>query len=385
MLCKNLLSVIFFLLFYLTYLLSNIHIYIPMTKQTLQMLTVPENEAQEMMKPLADKTIAIIWCGSQWHAHALNLQDSWLNVVVWLRKESSTRDRAEKAGLKVMETAEAAQAGDIIMMLVPDTKQPKIYKDSIAPHLTAGKSLVFSHWFNIHYGTITPPADVDVWMIAPKWPGHIVRQTYTQDFWVPCLLALHQDATGSAKKLAIAYATWIGWARAGVIETSFKEETETDLFGEQTILCGWTVQLIQKWFETLIEAGYKPEVAYFECLHELKLIVDLIHVWWIAAMNYSISNTAEWGEYVSGNRIIDDGVKDRMKQVLAEIQDGSFAKRWIEENENGCPVFEQYRKDMNVHAIEEVWEQLRDMMKIKDRLQWWWTKQFLAEEQVKGK
>lgn len=342
----------------------------------IQMLT----EKDVNLWLIKEKKVAIIWCGSQWHAHALNLQDSWVDVVVWLRKESSTWEKAEKAWLKVMETWEAAKYADIIMMLVPDTAQPKIYEDSIKQHLTAWKSLVFAHWFNIHYKTIVPPSDVDVWLVAPKGPGHMVRQTYTQGFWVPSLFAVHQDFTGQAKDLALSYAAWNWWARAGLIETTFKEETETDLFWEQTVLCGWVTQLIQKWFETLTEAWYKPEVAYFECLHELKLIVDLIYVGWISAMNYSISGTAEWWEYVSWNKIIDDSVKVRMKEVLWKIQDWSFAREWIKENEDGLPNFKKYREEIVKHPIESVWNTLREMMKIKDRVQGGGTKGFLAEE-----
>lgn len=332
---------------------------------------------------LNDKTIAILGCGSQGHAHALNLQDSGVKVVVGLREGSQSWGKAEAAGLTVMETGAASKAADIIMMLVPDTLQPKIYEESVKPNLEAGNSLVFAHGFNIHYGTIVPPTDIDVWMVAPKGPGHIVRQTYTQDFGVPCLLAIHQDATGNAKEIGLAYAAGIGGARAGVIETTFKEETETDLFGEQTVLCGGTVQLIQKGFETLVEAGYQPEVAYFECLHELKLIVDLIHVGGISAMNYSISDTAEWGEYVSGNKIIDDGVKDRMKAVLAKIQDGSFAKEWVDEYNNGAPNFKKYREKIIDHKIETVGEELRELMKIKERMSGGGSKQFMAEDEKK--
>lgn len=332
---------------------------------------------------LAGKKVAIIWCGSQGHAHALNLHESGIEVVVWLRQWSATRGKAEAAGLIVMETGAAAAHADIIMMLVPDEDQPAIYETSIRDNLNAGDSLVFAHGFNIHFDAITPPADIDVWMVAPKWPGHIVRQTYTQDFWVPCLIAVHQDATWSARDLALAYAAGLWWARAGIIETTFKEETETDLFGEQTILCGGVVQLIQKGFEVLVEAGYKPEVAYFECLHELKLIVDLIHVWWIAAMNYSISNTAERWEYMSGNRIVDDETKERMKDVLGEIQDGTFARKWMEESKNGRPHFDMHRQELIDHPIEHVGDTLREMMKISDRLQWWGSAQFLAEEQKK--
>lgn len=329
---------------------------------------------------IKQKKVAIIWCGSQWHAHALNLQDSWVEVVVWLREASPTWEKAIWAWLKVMETSEAAKWGDVIMMLTPDTKTAQIYKESIKKHLKKWKSLVFAHWFNIHYKTIKPPKDVDVWLVAPKWPWHMVRQTYTKWFWVPCLFAVHQDATWNALEIAKSYAAWIWWARAGLIETTFKEETETDLFWEQTVLCWWVTQLIQQWFETLTEAWYKPEVAYFECLHELKLIVDLIYVGWISAMNYSISDTAEWWEYITWNKIIDSWVKKRMQKALKDIQNGKFARQWIKENKEWLPNFKKYRDEIIKHPIEKVWDELRDIMKIKDRLEWWWTKQFLAED-----
>ena len=333
---------------------------------------------------IKEKKVWIIWCGSQWHAHALNLQDSWVEVAVWLREWSATWKKAESAWLKVMETSKVAEWADVIMMLVPDTSQPKIYEDSIKQHLTEWKSLVFAHGFNVHYKTIVPPENVDVWLVAPKGPWHMVRQTYTQGFWVPCLFSVFQDYSGKARDLAMSYAAWNWWAKAGLIETTFKEETETDLFWEQAVLCWWVTQLIQKWFETLTEAGYKPEVAYFECLHELKLIVDLIYVGWISAMNYSISGTAEWWEYVSWNKIIDDSVKDRMKEALWRIQDWSFAKEWIEENKNGLPKFNEYRKLIIDHPLETVWNTLRDMMKIKERVQGGWNKEFLAEEAKKN-
>ena len=340
-------------------------------------------EKDTSLDPLRGKTVAIIGCGSQGHAHALNLQESGIKVVVGLRKGSKTWAKAEAAGLTVKETADAAKEADIIILLAPDTKQPQIYEHDILPHLAPGKSLAFAHGFNIHYKTIIPPKNIDVWMVAPKGPGHLVRKVYTEGFGVPCLVAVHQNATGKAKDIARAYATAIGGARAGIIETDFKEETETDLFGEQVVLCGGVTQLVMKAYETLVEAGYKSEVAYFECLHELKLIVDLIYVGGISAMNYSISDTAEWGEYISGEKIIDENTKSRMKDVLAKIQDGSFAKEWIKENQDGLPRFNEYRKKLISHPIESIGEELRNMMRVSSRMQGGDTKQFLAEEQKK--
>lgn len=345
----------------------------------IQMFTEKDTD----LSLIRSKKVAIIWCWSQWHAHALNLQNSWVDVVVWLRTTSNTWKKAENAWLRVLETSEAAKYADIIMILVPDTQQAEIYSSSILKHLSAWKSLVFAHGFNIHFKTIKPPKNIDVWMVAPKWPGHMVRQTYVQNFGVPCLFAVHQDATGKARSLAMSYWAWIWWARAWLIETTFKEETETDLFWEQTVLCGWVTQLIQKWFETLVEAWYKPEVAYFECLHELKLIVDLIYVWWISAMNYSISDTAEWWEYVTWNKIVNDATKKRMGEALKRIQSGKFAREWIKENKTWLHNFKAYRDQIKKHQIELVGEELRSIMKIKDRMQWWWTKQFLAEEAKK--
>ena len=332
---------------------------------------------------IKEKTVAIIGCGSQGHAHALNLKDSGVNVVVGLREGSGTWQKAESAELSVKTVPEAAKSADVIVMLTPDTKQPLIFEHGIAPNLTEGKSLVFAHGFNIHYKTIVPPKNVDVWMVAPKGPGHLVRKVYSENFGVPCLIAVHQDFSGKARDLALSYAAAIGGARAGIIETTFKEETETDLFGEQVVLCGGITQLIMKAFETLIEAGYKPEIAYYECLHEVKLIVDLIYVGGISAMNYSVSDTAEWGEYVSGNKVIDDGVKERMKEVLDKIKDGSFAKEWIEENENGLPRFKAYRKQIINHPIEQTGNVLREMMRMSQRLKAGSSKDFLAEEQKK--
>lgn len=335
------------------------------------------------MEVLMGKKIAIIGCGSQGHAHALNLKESGLEVVVGLREGSSTWDKAKEAGLNVMSVAQASEQADIIMMLVPDTKQAEIYEESVKPHLTAGKALAFAHGFNIHFKLITPPADVDVFMIAPKGPGHLVRSTYVQGWGVPALKAVFQDISGKADKIAMAYAKGIGATRVGVIATTFKEETETDLFGEQVVLCGGLVRLIQAGFDTLVEAGYAPEVAYFECLHEVKLITDLIHVGGISAMNYSISDTAEWGEYVSGDRIITADTKAEMKKILTEIQNGEFAKKWVEETKNGMPNFMKYREELIDHPIEKIGEPLRKMMHISERLQGGGTKQFLAEEASK--
>jgi ketol-acid reductoisomerase len=312
---------------------------------------------------LEDKTVAVIGCGSQGHAHALNLQESGVKVVVGLREGSKTWDKATEAGLTVLETGEAAKQGDIIMMLVPDTSQAAIYEKSIEPNLEPGNALAFAHGFNIHFNTIVPPSDIDVFMAAPKGPGHLVRATYTRGSGVPCLIAIHQDATGNAKNVALAYAKGIGGARVGVIETSFKEETETDLFGEQVVLCGGLTKLIQTAFETLVEAGYQPEIAYFECLHEVKLITDLIYVGGISTMRYSISETAEWGDYVTGPRIVTDETKAEMKRVLGEIQDGTFAKAWIKENEDGQPNFKRIREEQTHHIIEQIGAPLRDMMK----------------------
>ena len=312
---------------------------------------------------LKDKTVAIIGCGSQGHAHALNLTESGIKVVVGEVPGSDVWEKAEQAGLDVMGTPEASEKADIIVMLVPDTVQPKVYETQILPHLTAGKALVFAHGFNIHFKTIQPPSNVDVFMVAPKGPGHLVRATYARGSGVPCLIAIHQDATGKAKDLSLAYASGIGGGRVGIIETSFEEETETDLFGEQVVLCGGLTKLIQTAFETLIEAGYQPEIAYFECLHEVKLITDLIYIGGISTMRYSISDTAEWGDYVSGPRIITDDTKKEMKRILGEIQDGSFAKKWVKENEDGLPNFKKFREDQAVHEIEEVGMPLREMMK----------------------
>ena len=311
---------------------------------------------------LEGKTIAVIGYGSQGHAHALNLHESGVDVVVGLYEGSKSWDKVKEAGLEVATTAEAAKKADIIMILVPDEKQAKLYREEIAPYLEEGNALVFAHGFNIHFKQIVPPSNVDVFMIAPKGPGHMVRRTYTEGSGVPCLIAVEQDYSGKAKDLALAYANGIGGARAGVLETTFKDETETDLFGEQAVLCGGVTALIKAGFETLVEAGYAPENAYFECMHEMKLIVDLMYQGGMAAMRYSISDTAEYGDYVTGSRIITDETKKEMKQVLTEIQDGTFAKKWLLENQVGRPTFNAMRRMEAEHPIEKVGKELREMM-----------------------
>ncbi len=311
---------------------------------------------------LKGKTVAIVGFGSQGHAHALNLKESGANVIVGLYEGSKSWAKAEGNGLTVMTAADAAKAADIIMILINDEKQGKLYKESIAPHMTEGKSLVFAHGFNIHYGQIQPPKDVDVWMVAPKGPGHTVRSQYVEGKGVPCLIAVHQDATGKAKDFALAYAAGIGGARAGIFETSFKEETETDLFGEQAVLCGGVSRLIQAGFETLVEAGYAPEMAYFECCHEMKLIVDLIFEGGLSRMRYSISDTAEYGDYETGRRVITDETKAEMKKVLFEIQDGTFARNWMLENQVNRPHFIATRNMEANHQIEKTGAELRSKM-----------------------
>ena len=312
------------------------------------------------------KKVAIIGFGSQGHAHALNLHESGVDVRVGLRDGSRSKAPAEAGGLKVCSIAQASAEADVIMILAPDTRQPAIYKAHIEPHLRAGDTLMFAHGFNIRYGTITPPADVDVSMIAPKGPGHMVRHTFTEGEGVPSLLAIHQDATGNADALALSYAKGIGGTRAGVITTTFNEETETDLFGEQAVLCGGASELVKAGFETLVEAGYQPEVAYFECLHELKLIVDLMYRGGLSYMRYSISDTAEHGDYVSGPRIITDETRAEMKRILAEIQDGTFARAWIAENEAGRPVFGPQQISERELLLERVGKDLRKMMPFVD-------------------
>lgn len=311
---------------------------------------------------LKGKKVAVIGYGSQGHAHALNLHESGVDVVVGLYEGSKSWDRVKEAGVEVATVANAVRSADVVMMLVPDEKQAKLYKEEVAQNLEAGNALVFAHGFNIHYGQIVPPTDVDVFMVAPKGPGHMVRRTYTEGSGVPCLIAVHQDATGQARELALAYSNGIGGARAGVLETTFKDETETDLFGEQAVLCGGCTALIKAGFETLVEAGYAPENAYFECLHEMKLIVDLMYQGGMAAMRYSISDTAEYGDYMIGNRIVTDETKKEMKKVLTEIQDGTFARNWLMENKVGRPQFNAMRRIEAEHPIEKVGKELREMM-----------------------
>ena len=311
---------------------------------------------------LKGKKVAVIGYGSQGHAHALNLHESGIDVTVGLYNGSKSWAKAEAAVLKVATVAEASKAADFIMILLPDEKQGKIYNEEIAPNLEEGNSLVFAHGFNIHYVQIVPPAFVDVFMVAPKGPGHLVRRTYTEGAGVPCLIAVHQDASGKAKQYALAYANGIGGARAGVLETTFKDETETDLFGEQAVLCGGCAELIKAGFETLVEAGYAPENAYFECMHEMKLIVDLFYQGGLGLMRYSVSDTAEYGDYQVGKRIITDETKKEMKKVLAEIQDGTFEKNWLLENQVGRPNFNATRRMEAEHPIEKVGKELRGMM-----------------------
>lgn len=311
---------------------------------------------------LKGKTVAVIGYGSQGHAHALNLHDSGVEVVVGLRKESKSWKEAEEAGLSVFETADAAAKGDIIMVLIPDQHQGRVYKESIEANLKEGNALMFAHGFNIHFDEIQPPKNVDVFMVAPKGPGHLVRRVYTEGSGVPCLFAVYQDASGTAKETALAYAKAIGGTRAGVLETTFKEETETDLFGEQAVLCGGASELVKIGFEVLIEAGYQPEIAYFECLHELKLIVDLMYEGGIERMYYSVSDTAEYGGLSRGTRVIDSDTKKRMKTILEEVQSGAFAKEWMDENRDGLPNLTNMRNSLGDHQIEKVGKGLRSMM-----------------------
>ena len=311
---------------------------------------------------LKGKRVAVIGYGSQGHAHALNLRDSGVEVVVGLYKGSPSWGKAQGAGLEVKEVEEAVSSSQVVMILVPDTAQPSLYERSIAPHLREGDCLAFAHGFNIHYGQIAPPQYVDVIMIAPKGPGHLLRRQFQEGKGVPALMAIHQDPSGRAKEIALAYAKGIGATKAGVIETTFREETETDLFGEQVVLCGGTTELIRAAFDTLVEAGYQPEVAYFECLHELKLIVDLIYEGGISFMRYSISDTAEYGDMTRGRRVITEQTRRVMKEILAEIQDGTFAKEWILENQAGRPVFSALRRRDQDHLIERVGRELRKMM-----------------------
>jgi ketol-acid reductoisomerase len=311
---------------------------------------------------LKGKRVAIIGYGSQGHAHALNLRDSGVEVMVACYAGSPSANKARAAQLPVRTVEEATKLADFIMVLIPDQHQKRVYQESIAPNLRPGQTLMFAHGFNIHFGQVVPPATVDVSMIAPKGPGHRVRELYVEGVGVPALLAVHQDASGRAKQNALAYAWALGALKAGVIETTFKEETESDLFGEQTVLCGGVSALVKASFDTLVEAGYQPEIAYFECLHELKLIVDLIYQGGLAYMRYSVSDTAEYGDYSRGPRVVDARTRETMKQILKEIQDGSFAREWIGENEAGRPRFNQMRKDEASQTIETVGKRLRDMM-----------------------
>lgn len=311
---------------------------------------------------LQDKKVAIIGYGSQGHAHALNLKESGVDVRVGLYKGSKSKEVAEEAGLKVLETAEAVKEADVVMILIPDEKQGKVYKEDIEPNLEEGNALVFAHGFNIHYNQIVPPADVDVYMVAPKGPGHLVRSQYEEGKGVPALIAIYQDYTGKAKDYALAYAKAVGGTRGGVLETTFRVETETDLFGEQAVLCGGVTELMKVGFETLVEAGYAPENAYFECVHEMKLIVDLIFQGGFEYMRYSISDTAEYGDYSVGRRIITDETKKEMKKVLTEIQDGTFARNWLVENQVNRPQFNAIRRKETEHQVEKVGKELRSMM-----------------------
>jgi ketol-acid reductoisomerase len=311
---------------------------------------------------LEGKTVAILGYGSQGHAHARNLKDSGVDVVVGLRETSSSRADAEKDGLEVLGVADAASRGDVVMVLLPDEKHGEVWEAEIADGVAPGNLLLFGHGFSVHYETVAPPAEVDVALVAPKGPGHLVRRQFTEGRGVPGLLAIHQDATGNAKGLALAYAKGIGCTRGGVIETSFREETETDLFGEQAVLCGGVSELVQAGYETLVDAGYDPRLAYFECLHELKLIVDLMYEKGLSGMRYSISNTAEYGDYTRGKRVIGPESRAAMKQVLAEIQSGEFAREWIAENRAGQESFRRMREEHAGHQIEVEGKQLRSMM-----------------------
>ncbi len=324
------------------------------------MKTYYEKDAD--LNVLKGKTIAIVGYGSQGHAHAQNLRDSGLNVIVAQRPGSKNYELAKEHGFNPVSNSEAAQQADLIMILLPDQVQAKVYNEEIAPHMNSSKSLLFAHGFNIHFKQIVPPADVDVFLIAPKGPGHLVRRTYTEGGGVPSLVAIYQDASGTALQKALAYAKGNGGARSGVIETTFREETETDLFGEQAVLCGGCAELIKAGFETLVEAGYQPEIAYFECLHEMKLIVDLLYEGGLARMRYSISDTAEYGDYVTGKRIITEDTKKAMKLVLKEIQDGTFARNFILEAQANYPYFNATRRLEAEHQIETVGHELRKMM-----------------------
>ncbi len=320
------------------------------------------HDADADISLIQKKKVAIIGYGSQGHAHALNLKDSGVDVRVGLHAGSASKAKAEAAGLKVTDVAEAAKWADVIMILIPDTTQAEVYKRDIEPQLTKGKTLMFAHGFNIRFGTIVPPKDVDVTMIAPKSPGHRVREVFTEGGGVPALIAVHQDASGQAKQNALSYAKGLGNTRAGVIETTFAEETETDLFGEQAVLCGGASELVKAGFQTLVDAGYQPEIAFFECMHELKLIVDLMYRGGLNYMRYSVSDTAEHGDYTGGPRVITDETRKAMKQMLKEIQDGTYAKGWIKENQTGRPWFTKHRKAEQEQLLEKVGAELRSHM-----------------------
>jgi ketol-acid reductoisomerase len=319
-----------------------------------------ENDAG--LDALLGKTVAVIGYGSQGHAHALNLRDSGIDVVVGLHEGSKSRAKAEADGLRVLPVAEAVRAADVIMILVPDHIQKRLYEEEVAPNLEPGKTVMFAHGFNIHFGAVVPPPDIDVSMIAPKSPGHRLRELFQEGVGVPALIAVHQDASGHATETALAYGRALGALRAGVLETTFKEETETDLFGEQAVLCGGVSHLIEAGFDTLVEAGYQPEIAYFECLHELKLIVDLVYEGGLEYMRYSVSDTAEFGDYSAGPKVIDDHVKETMRGLLTRIQDGSFAEEWIAENEAGREKFLGMRERAQGSKVEQIGAELRKMM-----------------------
>ncbi len=319
-----------------------------------------DNDAD--LSELENKTVAVLGYGSQGHAHARNLHESGVSVIVGLRRDSASWMKAEADGLTVFETAEATKKADVVMVLLPDEKQKDVYETDIKPNLRSGNALVFAHGFNIHFSQIVPPENIGVFMVAPKGPGHLVRRVYTEGAGVPCLFAIHQDPDGNIRDLALAYAKGIGGTRAGVIETTFEEETETDLFGEQAVLCGGVTELINTGFDVLVKAGYKPEIAYFECLHEMKLIVDLMYEGGIAGMYYSVSDTAEYGGMTSGPKVIDAGTRKRMEQILADIQNGQFAREWILENRAGRPSLEALRRKHDRLPIEMIGSELRDMM-----------------------
>lgn len=319
-------------------------------------------DADASFAPLQNKTLAIIGYGSQGHAHALNLRDSGMNVIIGLRPEGKSAKKAIDDGFEVLPVAEAAKRGDVVMILINDEHQGQVYSESIAPNLVPGNALAFGHGFNIHFGQVVPPKEVDVFMVAPKGPGHLVRRVFVEGKGVPCLIAIGQDYSGKTHEMALAWAKGVGGTRAGVLETTFQEETETDLFGEQAVLCGGATALVKAGFETLVEAGYQPEIAYFECLHELKLIVDLMYEAGIAGMRYSISDTAQYGDMTRGPRIVNDDTKKEMKRILGEIQRGEFAKEWILENRAGRPSFNALARRDDNHLIEQVGGELRGMM-----------------------